>query len=280
MKNDRHIQKLIRWALREDIGPEDITTRLTVPENTQCRARLVAKQDGVLSGINLFRRVFEEMDSDMSHWQALEDGKSFRMGQELASFSALTRATLTGERTALNFLQHLTGVATLTYRHVQAVDGFKVRVCDTRKTTPLFRDLEKAAVVHGGGHNHRQSLYDGVLIKENHITAAGGITQAVTQAKSGTHHLMKIEIEVTDLKECGEAVDAGAEVIMLDNMSLDDMRSAVETYREKAIQFEASGNVSLDIIRDIAATGVHIISIGALTHSAPAADISLLIDQD
>jgi nicotinate-nucleotide pyrophosphorylase (carboxylating) len=280
MIHHRHLQKLIRGALREDVGQEDLTTRLTVPARARCRVRLTAKQDGILSGIGIFRAVFDEMDGDMIDWQALSDGAPFTSGQELASFSALTRATLTAERTALNFLQHLSGVATLTAQHVAAVNGFDVRICDTRKTTPLFRDLEKAAVVHGGGHNHRQSLQDGILIKENHIVAAGGIAQAVSQAKSGTHHLMKIETEVTNLDECREAVEAGAEVIMLDNMPLDDMRSAVDTYRDRAVQFEASGNVSLDTIRDIAATGVHIISVGALTHSAPAADISLLIEQD
>ena len=207
----------------------------------------------------------------------MEDGDAFSNGETVASFNGLTRATLTGERTALNFLQHLSGIATVTARYVAAVHANPVRICDTRKTTPLLRNLEKQAVRHGGGWNHRQALYDGILIKENHIQAAGSITQAVLQAQQGSHHLLNIEVEVTNLIECQEALNTSAGVIMLDNMSLDDMKQAVELGRGHSILFEASGNVTLDTVADIAATGINIVSVGAITHSAPSADLSLTI---
>lgn len=266
-------------ALKEDVGPQDITSELTVPEDSKCTARLVAKQDGVLSGMSPFRMVFDHTNSEISDWNSEDDGSVFNIGDTLAEFSGNTRGILTGERTALNFLQHLTGVASLTAQHVQAVEGLDVKICDTRKTTPLFRSMEKEAVVHGGGTNHRQALYDGILIKENHIQAAGGIAEALKKSKAGNHHLMKIEIEVRDLDECKLAIEHGADIIMLDNMTTEDMTKAVSLSDANNITFEASGNVNLKTVRGIAETGVDIISIGALTHSAPAADVSLLITQ-
>ena len=277
MNPSKKIQNLIELALKEDIGGRDLTTELTVSENSTCTATLTAKQDGVLSGIEVYRCVFDHMDAQMTDWQSMEDSETIVSGDIVASFNGLTRATLTGERTALNFLQHLSGIATETSKYVAAVHENPVRICDTRKTTPMLRDLEKVAVRHGGGWNHRQALYDGILIKENHIQAAGSITEAVQLAHDGSHHLLNIEVEVTDLAECQEALDAGAGVIMLDNMSLDDMRQAVELGRGHSVSFEASGNVNLNTVADIAATGIDIVSVGSITHSAPSVDFSLTI---
>jgi nicotinate-nucleotide pyrophosphorylase (carboxylating) len=273
----KSLKRLVMDALDEDIGQEDITTNRTVPAEGRCRARLLAKQNGVLSGIEVFRLVFDGIKANVTEWDALSDGSSFRNGDEVAAFCGNTRAVLSAERTALNFVRHLSGIATLTAQYVEAVRGLDVRICDTRKTTPLLRRLEKEAVVHGGGANHRHDLFNGVVIKENHIMAAGGIEAAVRNATSGVHHLMKIEVEVTNLEEFDQALRAGADAIMLDNMGLDDMRQAAGRAQGKNILLEASGNARLDNVRAMAATGVHVISVGALTHSAPAADLSLLI---
>lgn len=268
---------LVRDALVEDIGQGDITTNATVPPNVRCKARLYAKQDGVLSGITIFRTVFEESGAEIADWYSLEDGTHFTSGQDVALFSGVTRCVLAGERVALNFVQRLSGVATFTAKFVAEVEDLGVRVCDTRKTTPLMRNLEKQAVIHGGGANHRFALFDGVLIKENHITAAGGVTNAVTRAIKGTHHLMKVGVEVANLEEFNEALACGADAILLDNMSLEDMREASERAKGHKVVLEASGNVCLERLRAIAETGVHVISIGALTHSSPAIDFSLEI---
>lgn len=272
------LRRMVLMALREDVGGDDITTRLTVDPGAQCRAEVHAKCDGVLSGVAPFWMVFNLLDAEIEVTQRMNDGQSFTKGEVLASFVGRAQPMLTGERTALNFLQHLSGVATLTSKFVQAVEGLPVQVTDTRKTTPLFRRLEKEAVRHGGGHNHRTALYDGILIKDNHIRAAGGISNAIERARAGAHHLMKIEVEVTSLDECDEALSARADVILLDNMAQADMREAVARGRGRGVIFEASGNVSLDTVRAIAETGVDLISAGALTHSAPAADLSLEIE--
>jgi nicotinate-nucleotide pyrophosphorylase (carboxylating) len=274
----RTIKRLVLDALEEDIGRGDVTTESTVPEHSRCRARLIAKQNGVLSGIDVFRETFASLRAGVTEWTALENGAHYETQQEIASFEGYTRAVLTGERTALNFVQHLSGVATITSKYVEKVRGFAAQICDTRKTTPLLRKLEKDAVVHGGGSNHRFDLSNGVLIKENHIAAAGGITEAFKKVRNGAHHLMRVEIEVTSLKEFDEAMAAGADVIMLDNMSPAEMRKAVKKANGQRVLIEASGNASLENIRAMAETGVHLISVGALTHSAPAADLSLLIE--
>ena len=271
------LKRLIGDALDEDIGQEDITTNRTVPAGARCMTRLLARQDGVLSGIMVFRAVFDCMKARISDWDSLSDGALFAKGYELATFKGDTRAVLTAERTALNFVGRLSGIATLTSRYVAAVAGLNVKICDTRKTTPLLRFLEKQAVVHGGGVNHRFNLFNGILIKENHIAAAGSIQAAVTCAAGGAHHLMKIEVEVTNLDEFEHAMAAGADAIMLDNMSHADMREASRRVQGKKVILEASGNASLDNLRAMAETGVHVISVGALTHSAPAVDFSLLI---
>ncbi|MCP4639539.1 MAG: carboxylating nicotinate-nucleotide diphosphorylase [bacterium] len=274
----KNLEGLVRKALLEDVGQEDVTTNMTVPEDAVCEARLVAKQDGVLSGMEVFRTVFDELHTHVTDWASMADGDAFEKGHEVAAFKGKARQVLTGERVALNFVQRLSGVATLTSQFVEELKGVDARVCDTRKTTPLMRQLEKEAVIHGGGANHRHTLFNGILIKENHIVAAGGLTNAVKRAIENSHHLMKVEVEVTDLGEFDEAVEAGADVIMLDNMSLDDMREAVKRAEGLRVTLEASGNVTLDRIRSIAETGVHFISVGALTHSAPAVDLSLLIE--
>jgi nicotinate-nucleotide pyrophosphorylase (carboxylating) len=271
------IESLVRSALAEDIGQRDITTESTVDADARCAARLIAKQGGVLSGIEPFQLAFTVMEAGLADWQALSDGARLQRGDVVAQFSGRTRAVLTAERVAMNFVQHLSGVATLTAQYVTAVNGLACKVCSTRKTTPLMRQLEKAAVVHGGGFEHRHNLFHGILIKENHIMAAGGIRAAIERARHGAHHLMRVAVEVTNLEEFDTAVDAGADVIMLDNMDLDAMREAVRRVNGHKVVIEASGNASLDRIRAMAETGVHVISVGAITHSAPAVDMTLLI---
>lgn len=270
--------ELLRAALAEDIGPGDLTTSGTVPADSRCRAVLRAKAEGVLSGIMLFRRVFELLDADLSGWKAMRDGSRFKDGSEIASFSARTAPVLTGERTALNILQRLCGTATLTKAFADAISGTRARICDTRKTTPLWRKHEKAAVRHGGGANHRSALFDGILIKENHIAAAGSIAAAIHGARNVAHHLLQAEIEVETLAQLEEAIDSGARAVLLDNMPLDDMRAAAARCRGTGILLEASGNMTLDRVRSVAECGVDLISVGALTHSAPAADLSLRIE--
>ncbi|GMU93735.1 MAG: nicotinate-nucleotide diphosphorylase (carboxylating) [Candidatus Hydrogenedentota bacterium] len=271
------LRSLVREALLEDIGQGDVTTNATVPNGARCRARLHAKQDGVLSGIEVFRAVFDELNAGISEWTSLKDGAQFSKGDDIASFVADTRPVLSGERVALNFLQRLSGIATMTAAMVKCVEGLPVRICDTRKTTPLLRILEKQAVLDGGGANHRYALYDGVLIKENHVTAAGGVAAAVQRAIEGTHHLMKIGVEVRTLDELDEAIRAGADAVLLDNMGLDVVRRAVALAKGKGVVLEVSGNVTMQNVRQVAETGIHIISVGAITHSAPAVDYSLEI---
>lgn len=273
------LDNLVGAALAEDAGQGDITTMATIPPDARCEAQLIAKQKGVLSGMVPFQRAFELLDADLRDWNARFDGEHFEEGDLLATFSAKTRATLTGERVGMNFAQHLTGIATLTAAFVAAIEGFPARILDTRKTTPLLRALEKAAVAHGGGTNHRFNLSDGILIKDNHIVAAGGVKTAVKRARAGAHHLMRVEVEVTSLEELNEAFRGGAEIILLDNMDLETMTQAVESRNKYAPDtvLEASGNASLDRVRAMAETGVDFISVGALTHSAPAADLSLRI---
>jgi nicotinate-nucleotide pyrophosphorylase (carboxylating) len=274
------LDRRVREALDEDIGPGDLTAEATVPEGARCRARLVAKQAGVLSGMRPFRRAFDLAGAAPESWHASEDGARFAPGDVLAAFEGDTRGTLSGERVALNFLQRLSGTATLTAQFVDAVGELPCRVCDTRKTTPLFRPLEREAVRHGGGANHRYNLASGVLIKENHIRAAGGVAAALHAVQGKAPHLVGIEIEVTTLDELREALGAGATAVLLDNMDLDTMREAVGLARELApgVLLEASGNVTVARVRAIAETGVDLVSVGALTHSAPAADVSLLIE--
>jgi len=270
--------KLIEDALREDIGPGDVTTEAVVPEEASCAAHIVAKQDLVLAGILTVREVFRQLDPWVQYTPLAHDGDRIQRGAPVAHVSGRTRALLSGERVALNLLQHLSGIASHTAQFVERLKGLKAEILDTRKTLPGLRALEKYAVRIGGGRNHRFALYDGVLIKNNHIAAAGGIIKAVASIRKKAHPLLKIEVETRNLDEVREALAAGPHVIMLDNMPLEMIRQAVGIIAGRAL-VEASGNVSLETVRAIGETGVDFISAGSLTHSAPAADISMLLQQ-
>jgi len=269
------IERIVRTALEEDIGLGDITTEATVEKGVMARAELVAKEDFVLAGIDVAARVFAELDREVDFETLKQDGEKVARGEVLAWIRGEARSLLQGERVALNLLQRMSGIATMTSRFVAEVSGTEAVVVDTRKTVPGLRVLDKYAVRMGGGRNHRTSLYDGVLIKENHVAAAGGIAAAISRARKRISHVLKVEIETRDLAEVREALDAGADVILLDNMSLEELRQAVELIDGKAIT-EASGGVALDTIGEIAQTGVDVISVGSLTHSCVAADISML----
>jgi nicotinate-nucleotide pyrophosphorylase (carboxylating) len=267
--------ELIRRALEEDIGYCDITTALLVPEEKVSKALYIAKANFVLAGFPFAKAVFDLLDPSTSFNTFFNEGSHVLKGSVLGEVSGRTRVLLAGERTSLNILQRLSGIATLTNRYVEAVKGTKAKIVDTRKTTPCHRVIEKYAVRMGGGVNHRFGLYDGILIKDNHIEEVGSVQEAVKRAKAG-HHLSKIEVEVENLKELQEAIEAGADIVMLDNMSVQDMSEAVRIADGK-VMIEASGNMSLDNVREVAETGVDLISVGSLTHSVSAADISLKI---
>jgi nicotinate-nucleotide pyrophosphorylase (carboxylating) len=267
---------LLRAALAEDIGRGDITTRLTVPSGVRATGTLLAKQHGVLAGLPLVPRVFALVNPDIRVTERARDGDVLAPGTTLATVDGPAADLLVGERLALNLVQQLSGVASLTRRFVEAIAGTKARVVDTRKTTPGLRALQKYAVRVGGGANHRSGLDDGILIKDNHITAAGGIAAALKAARAGAPHGLRIEIECATLAEVDAALIGGADAILLDNMSVSELADAVRHIRGRAI-VEASGGVTLDTIRAIAETGVDLISVGALTHSAPAVDISMKI---
>jgi nicotinate-nucleotide pyrophosphorylase (carboxylating) len=271
------IDKILENALLEDIHTGDITTLAVMPSQRQVRAILKAKEPLVLAGVEVAARVFSLLDPQVRFTRAFDDGSRLQCGDIIAEIVGDAASLLQAERVALNLLQRMCGTATLTARYVEAVTGTGARIVDTRKTTPGLRVLEKYAVRVGGGINHRTGLYDGVLIKENHIAAAGGITVAVSRARAYIPHTLKIEVETETLAEVTEALHAGADIIMLDNMDLETMREAVALIARRAL-VEASGGVNLDTVRAIAETGVDIISVGALTHSARAMDISMLVE--
>jgi len=270
---------IIRHALAEDGAEADITTLCTVPAEQQAQASIIARQAGVIAGLTVAAATFRELDPEVSFEPLVEDGAAVQVGQVVARVSGPARSLLSAERVALNFLGHLSAIATVTARCVQALEGTKARILDTRKTTPGLRSLEKEAVRLGGGHNHRFNLSDGVLIKDNHIKAAGGIVQAIVLARRTAPHLLKIEVECETLAQVQEAVEAGADVILLDNMPIEPMRSAVELVHRNApkVLIEASGNIGTNTAKlaAVAATGVDFISLGAITHSAPNFDVSL-----
>jgi nicotinate-nucleotide pyrophosphorylase (carboxylating) len=269
--------ELIDLALREDLALGDITSEATVPADRRATAVMLAKEGGVISGLETARAVFSRIDPTVRFAALVSDGDRVASGTRLAEISGNARSILAAERTALNLIQRLSGIASITADYVSAVDGTSASVIDTRKTTPGMRYLEKAAVRHGGGSNHRYNLGDAVLIKDNHLAAIGGnhpIRDAVTAAKRRAPHTSKVEVEVIDLAGVQEALDAQADIIMLDNMSLAEMRRAVKLVDGRAL-LEASGGITLETIRDVAETGVDLISVGALTHSAPSLDISL-----
>ncbi len=271
------VERIVKRALEEDIGLGDITTEATVEAGVTVRAELVAKEDFVVAGLDVAARVFTELDAEVGFEKLKEDGEKVARGEVLAWIRGEARCLLQGERVALNLLQRMSGIATMTARFVREVEGTGTLVVDTRKTVPGLRVLDKYAVRMGGGRNHRTSLYDGVLIKENHVAAAGGIAAAINRARKRISHVLKIEIETRNLDEVREALEAGAEVILLDNMPAETLREAVRLIDGRALS-EASGGVTLETIRDIAEAGVDVISVGALTHSCRAVDISLLFE--
>lgn len=268
-------RELVRRALAEDFGWGDVTTEAIVDRNQRGRAVLLAKSECVLAGLDVASEAFRQLDPAVSIDVRLSDGQLCAPGTEIAVFRGQAAALLMAERTALNFVQHLTGIATLTRKFVDAAAG-KITVLDTRKTTPLLRALEKYAVRAGGGVNHRGGLDDGILVKENHISLAGGVRQAVMLMRKANRE-MPTEVEARDLSEVQEALDASAEIILLDNMSTPDIIEAVRRCRGRA-KVEISGGVNLQRIPELAATGADFVSVGALTHSAPAADLSLEIE--
>jgi nicotinate-nucleotide pyrophosphorylase (carboxylating) len=272
-------EALIRRALEEDGAWADITTMSTVPADQPAAASIIVRQAGVIAGLDVAIETFRTLDKHIAVETLTRDGATVQAGDVLARLQGPARSLLSAERVALNFLGHLSGIATLTAQCVHAVEGTGVRILDTRKTTPGLRALEKAAVQMGGGHNHRFGLSDGVLIKDNHIKAAGSIAQAIAAARRTAQHLLKIEVECETLAEVRQAVEAGADVILLDNMAVEMMREAVQFVRAQAprILLEASGSIGTNAarLRAVAETGVDFISLGALTHSAPNFDVSL-----
>jgi len=270
----RGVRALIEMALAEDIGTGDITTSVAISAGAMAHAVLVTKAEGIVAGMPVVAEVLYAVDPNLIMHQLLADGASVTAGTRLAQITGPARSLLTAERTALNFLQRMSGIASTTARYVEAVAGTSARIVDTRKTAPGHRVLDKYAVRVGGGHNHRFNLADGVLIKDNHIAALGSVAAAVRAARDGAPHTLKIEVEVTNRDMVTQALDAGADIILLDNMSLEEMRACVCMIAGKALT-EASGNVTLETVRAIAECGVDLISVGALTHSVKAMDISL-----
>ncbi|CAM4517707.1 MAG: carboxylating nicotinate-nucleotide diphosphorylase [Paenibacillus macerans] len=267
----------IRGWLREDVGSGDVTTAVTIPPGHESKGIIHAKQAGVIAGLPVARLVFELVDPGLKFTAHVQDGQFVAKGTILAEVEGGTHSVLTGERLALNLLQRLSGIATRTKTFVDALEGLPARLVDTRKTTPGHRMLEKYAVRVGGGSNHRFGLYDAVMIKDNHIKGAGGIAQAVSRARAAIPHTMTIEVETESLEQVEEALRAGADIIMLDNMPPELMKEAVMRIKAQAphVKTEASGNVSLETIRGIAESGVDIISVGRLTYSFESLDISL-----
>lgn len=270
------IEQLLRSALEEDIGGGDITTLSTVAKDTRGKGLFRAKRAGVVAGLILIEKIFSYLDTEVEVRCLSRDGDAVKPGTVVAEAEGPIRALLMGERTALNFLQRLSGTATLTRRYVDAVKDFPVKIIDTRKTTPGFRTLEKYAVRMGGGTNHRLGLYDAALIKDNHIAAAGSIAGAVASVRRQAPFMAKIEVECSTLDQVREALDARADVIMLDNVNPKEMADAVRVINKRA-WVEASGGITIETLREVAAAGVDFISVGALTHSAPAVDFNMKV---
>ncbi|MEF8873135.1 MAG: carboxylating nicotinate-nucleotide diphosphorylase [Candidatus Thermoplasmatota archaeon] len=270
--NEHRVRKIVVEAIEEDIWTGDITTDSVVSKNVSSSAEIKSKEGGILAGLPVAEMVFKEIDRDIDFERLKRDGETIKPGEKIALVSGKTRSILRGERTALNFLQRLSGIATRTRQYVKKVEGHDVEVVDTRKTTPNLRILEKYAVRTGGGNNHRMGLYDAVLIKDNHIRSAGSIKEAVGRVRKS--HTVKIEVEVKSVKGVKQALEADADIIMLDNMSIEEMEKAVQIVNGEAT-LEASGNIDLDTIEKVAATRIDVISVGALTHQIRSLDISL-----
>ena len=275
--DQKYITAKVQEALMEDAPYGDITTQFTIDEDKTVTGKLWAKADGVLAGIEVAREAFKLCDETIEFTPLKKDGDELKYGDTIATLKGPSMAILIAERIALNFMQRMSGIATMTNKYVKLISHTNARIVDTRKTTPLLRMFEKYAVRCGGGINHRTGLSDGILIKDNHIIASGGITQAISRAKAQAAHTLKVEVEIKSLAQLKEAMDAKADIIMLDNFSLEDMRKAVEIVDGKA-QIEASGGINEETLKAIAETGVDIISSGALTHSVKSLDISLDLD--
>ena len=271
-----NIKTFISNALREDIGPGDLTTEALIQPDIEGKAELIAKEPLILAGIEVAREVFHQVNQDINFLGRHPDGEDLSSSTVIATISGPLRSLLTAERVALNLLQRLSGIATLTRQYVNGIEGTKAKIVDTRKTTPGLRALEKYAVRIGGGKNHRFGLFDGILIKDNHIAAVGSLTEAVKKAREKAPHTLKIEVETENLDQVREAISAGAEIIMLDNMDIETMKEAVKLINGKAL-IEASGGINLNNVRQVAETGVDLISVGAITHSARSMDISMEI---
>ncbi|MXV83122.1 carboxylating nicotinate-nucleotide diphosphorylase [Candidatus Poribacteria bacterium] len=276
MLNLRSLDPLIELAFEEDIGIGDITTEATVPSTQEGIGTLFAKSDGSVAGLPVAERVFAKLDETLAFRGLVADGDAVKAGTPIAEVQGSAKTILIGERTALNFLQRLSGIATLTAQFVEAVAGYNTKIVDTRKTAAGWRAVQKYAVRVGGGQNHRFGLYDGVLIKDNHIVAAGGIGNAVQRARQVVPHTAKIEVEVETLDQVDEALEAGADILLLDNMPPRLMKAVVQAVGDRAVT-EASGGITLDKVKTVAAAGVDLISVGALTHSAMPMDISLTL---
>ena len=276
MEREYLIEKIISLAIEEDINTGDITTNALIPEESRAIAEMTAKAPGIVSGLDIALRVFKYIDGTTVWTPLVKEGERVSKGDKIARIEGSYRALLTAERTALNILQRMSGIATATAIFVKELEGTKTRLLDTRKTAPGMRLLDKMAVKAGGATNHRMGLYDMALIKDNHIKVAGGITNAVKQVRASIQAGIKIEVEVTDLNETREALAAGADIIMLDNMSNEAMAEAVKVIDRRA-ETEASGNMNVRRLKEVAATGVDYISVGALTHSVTALDISMNI---
>ncbi len=277
-----YVKSFLRHALVEDIGNSDITSSLVIDSNNNSSATIVVKEEIILSGLPFLKELFNILDPSVTIEALKKDGEFVEKNEEIVLLNGRTISLLKGERTSLNILQRLSGIATLAGKFVEKVKDLPVKITDTRKTTPNMRFMEKYAVRTGGGYNHRFGLYDGILIKDNHIKAAGGIRDAIRRSKK-SHFMLKVEVEIKDFNELKVALEEGVDIIMLDNMAIEDMREAVKMIKGKGkgikiqrnILIEASGNVSLGNVREIAMTGVDIISAGCLTHSATASDMSM-----
>lgn len=270
------IGNLIERALDEDVNGYDCTTEAIFTHEQRSEAILIAKSDGIIAGLEVFQRVFNHLDKDSIIEFFFNDGDHVYSGDQILRIKGRTQALLVGERTALNLIQRMSGIATQTQACVRCVEGTKAKIVDTRKTAPGLRFLDKMAIRMGGGYNHRMGLYDAAMIKDNHITAAGGIKNAVERVRANVSHMTKIEVEVQTLEDLETAIESGADVVMLDNMSLAEVKKAVD-HAAGRVLLEASGNITLDCVKEVAQTGVDIISIGALTHSVQALDLSLKI---
>lgn len=276
VKKNILIDKIVEKALLEDIGTGDITTEFIIPSNIKAKGIIKTSEEGVVAGLDIAHLIFKKLDSEIIFQEKIKDGAKVARGKVLAEISGSARTILKGERVALNFLQRMSGIATITSKFCQEVKDFPVRIVDTRKTTPGLRVLEKYAVLMGGGYNHRFGLYDAVLIKDNHIVVAGGIKSAINSVRKQISHMIKIEVEVENLSQLQKALEMEVDIVMLDNMELETMKEAVKMAKGKSI-IEVSGGITLGKVREIAQTGVDLISVGSLTHSVKSLDIGMEI---